>query len=52
MKKIITFSLLLFVTLALSAQDRRELHILSINDPHAAIEQFPRLGYIAFILTC
>lgn len=47
MKKIITFSLLLFVTLALSAQDRRELHILSINDPHAAIEQFPRLGYIA-----
>jgi 5'-nucleotidase len=47
MKKIITFSLLLFVTLVLSAQDRRELHILSINDPHAAIEQFPRLGYIA-----
>ena len=47
MKKIITFSLFLFVALILSAQDRRELHILSINDPHAAIEQFPRLGYIA-----
>ena len=47
MKKIITFSLFLFVALTLSAQDRRELHILSINDPHAAIEQFPRLGYIA-----
>ena len=46
MKKIITFSLFLFVTLALNAQ-RRELHILSINDPHAAIEQFPRLGYVA-----
>ena len=47
MTKIITFSLFLFVALTLSAQDRRELHILSINDPHAAIEQFPRLGYIA-----
>ena len=47
MKKIITFSLFLFVSLTLSAQDRRELHILSINDPHAAIEQFPRLGYVA-----
>lgn len=47
MKKIITFSLFLFVALTLSAQDRRELHILSINDPHAAIEQFPRLGYVA-----
>lgn len=47
MKKITTFSLFLFVALTLSAQDRRELHILSINDPHAAIEQFPRLGYIA-----
>ena len=40
-------SLLVFVTLTLSAQERRELHILSINDPHAAIEQFPRLGYVA-----
>ena len=47
MKKIITFSLSLFVALTLSAQNRRELHILSINDPHAAIEQFPRLGYVA-----
>ncbi len=46
MKKIITFSLL-FVALMLSAQERRELHVLSINDPHAAIEQFPRLGYVA-----
>ena len=45
MKKIVTFSLL-FLAVALNAQ-RRELHILSINDPHAAIEQFPRLGYVA-----
>ena len=45
MKKIIIFSLL-FVAVALNAQ-RQELHILSINDPHAAIEQFPRLGYVA-----
>ena len=47
MKKRIMLSLLVFVTLTLSAQERRELHILSINDPHAAIEQFPRLGYVA-----
>lgn len=47
MKKIFMLSLLVFVTLAISAQERRELHILSINDPHAAIEQFPRLSYIA-----
>jgi 5'-nucleotidase len=47
MKKIFALSLLLFVALTLSAQERRELHILSINDPHAAIEQFPRLGYVA-----
>lgn len=40
-------SLLVLLTLTLSAQERRELHILSINDPHAAIEQFPRLGYVA-----
>ena len=47
MKKIVAFSLFLFVALALPAQERRELHVLSINDPHAAIEQFPRLGFIA-----
>ena len=47
MKKIIMLSLLVFVTLAISAQERRELHILSINDPHAAMEQFPRLGFVA-----
>ena len=47
MKKIIAFSLFLFVALALPAQERRELHVLSINDPHAAIDHFPRLGFIA-----
>ena len=47
MKKKILLSLLVFVSMTLPAQERRELHILSINDPHAAIEQFPRLGYVA-----
>ena len=47
MKKNILLSLLMFVALTLSAQERRELHILSINDPHAAMEQFPRLGFVA-----
>ena len=47
MKKNILLSLLVFVALTLSAQERRELHILRINDPHAAMEQFPRLGFVA-----
>lgn len=47
MKKIIIASLLMLVTLTVSAQERRELHILSANDMHAAIENFPRLGYVA-----
>ena len=47
MKKNILLSLMVFVALTLSAQERRELHILSINDPHAAMEQFPRLGFVA-----
>lgn len=45
MKKII-LSLLVFVALTVSAE-RKELHILSANDMHAAIENFPRLGYVA-----
>ena len=32
---------------ALSAQERKELHILSANDMHAAIECMPRLGFVA-----
>ena len=47
MKKILLASLLMLVTLTASAQERRELHILSTNDMHAAIEQFPRLGFVA-----
>jgi 5'-nucleotidase len=47
MKKILIASLMVLVTLTVSAQERRELHILSTNDMHAAIEKFPRLGYIA-----
>ena len=40
---------LLMVPFALSvwAQDKKEVHILSANDMHAAIDQFPRLGYVA-----
>ena len=48
MKKII-LSLLVFVALTVSAE-RKELHILSANDMHAAIENFPRLGYVADLL--
>ena len=47
MKKFVLLSLLMYVTLTILAQERKEVHILSINDPHAAIEQFPRLGYVA-----
>ena len=36
-----------FLALTVSAQEQRELHILSINDPHAAIENMPRLGFVA-----
>jgi 5'-nucleotidase len=47
MNKILLASLLMLLTLTASAQERRELHILSTNDMHAAIEQFPRLGFVA-----
>ena len=46
MKKILYSALLVFVALTTSAQ-RKEVHILSTNDMHAAIDQFPRLGYVA-----
>ena len=40
---------LLMVPFALStwAQDKKEVHILSANDMHAAIECFPRLCFVA-----
>ena len=47
MNKILLASLLMLLTLTASAQERRELHIISTNDMHAAIEQFPRLGFVA-----
>ena len=47
MRKIFLSTLLMLVALTVSAQNRKEVHILSINDPHAAIEQFPRLGFVA-----
>ena len=47
MKSLFRLLLLLLVTLTATAQSKRELHILSINDPHAAIENMPRLGYVA-----
>ena len=46
MKKLLYSTLLMLVALTVSAQ-KREVHILSINDPHAAIDRFPRLGYVA-----
>ena len=47
MKTLFRSLLLSLVVLTASAQSKRELHILSINDPHAAIECFPRLGFVA-----
>lgn len=37
----------MFAAMTASAQERRELHILSTNDMHAAIENMPRLGFVA-----
>ena len=47
MRKLFFASLLMVVALTASAQERKEVHILSANDMHAAIECFPRLGFIA-----
>ena len=45
-KTLIALVLMLAMTTTASAE-RKELHILSGNDMHAAIECFPRLGFIA-----
>ena len=47
MRKLFLLPLLVLLALTASAQDCKEVHILSINDPHAAIEQIPRLGFVA-----
>lgn len=46
MKKIFILSMLALASMTVSAE-RKEVHILSANDMHAAIECFPRLGFIA-----
>ena len=46
MKKILFSILLVFVALTAPAQ-KKEVHILSVNDPHAAIDQMARLGFVA-----
>ena len=47
MKKFVLSTLAAMMALTMSAQERRELHILSANDIHAAIENMPRLGFVA-----
>ena len=45
-KMLIALTLMLAMTMTASAE-RKELHILSSNDMHAAVECFPRVGFIA-----
>lgn len=47
MKKMLFVLLALPFVLLVTAQNRREVHILSSNDMHAAIECFPRLCFVA-----
>ena len=49
MKKTVFVSLVMLFALGASAEagEKKELHILSANDMHAAIECFPRLGFVA-----
>ena len=47
MRKLFLSALAAVVAFTVSAQERRELHILSANDIHAAIENMPRLGFVA-----
>jgi len=39
--------MLMLVAISVSAGEKKELHILSANDMHAAIECMPRLGFVA-----
>ena len=47
MRRILLALLAVSFTLSLWAQDKKVVHILSANDMHAAIDQFPRLGFVA-----
>ena len=47
MKKSIIALALMLTSVSASAGEQKELHILSTNDMHAAIECMPRLGFVA-----
>lgn len=47
MHKLLLSSMLMLAAMTTSAQEERELHILSTNDMHAAINSMPRLGFVA-----
>ena len=47
MKKSIIVLTLMLAGVTASAGEKKELHILSTNDMHAAIECMPRLGFVA-----
>ena len=46
-KKLLFTLLAVHFALAAGAQEKKEVHILSANDMHAAIECFPRLCFVA-----
>ena len=47
MRKLLLTLLLVPFALSVKAQNKKEVHILSANDMHAAIECFPRLCFVA-----
>ena len=47
MKKILLALLMVPFALCIWAQNKQEVHILSSNDMHAAIECFPRFCFVA-----
>lgn len=46
-KKYVLASMMLLAGLCVQAGEKKELHILSANDMHAAIECMPRVGFVA-----
>ena len=46
-KKYVLASMMLLAGLGVQAGEKKELHILSANDMHAAIECMPRVGFVA-----
>lgn len=47
MKRFWIASLLMLLALGMQAGEKKQLHILSANDMHAALECMPRLGFVA-----